>query len=144
MEQILVDKQAVEEIIMKYREEQARIMSQRALERAYGANKVGMLISELPIVKPIMGEWIPIKTRPLTEEEKEQYIGMDIVSEFAYDCELPEDDQEVLITSNNGEVAATTFCNDGLSAWFEYYEDEGDVIAWMPLPQPYEAESEKT
>ncbi len=90
----------------------------------------------------IKGEWIPIKTRPLTEEEKEQNIGINISSEFAYDCELPEDGQKVHITTKHGEVDTTTFCDDGMAAWFEFYADEGEVVAWMPLPQRYEAESE--
>ena len=58
MKNDLISKQAVEEIIIKYRDEQADKLEEIALERAYGANKVGMLISELPTVKPIKGEWI--------------------------------------------------------------------------------------
>lgn len=80
-------------------------------------------------------EWIKVKTRPLTEEEKadnpEEY-------EFMYDCELPYNNQEVLITSKYGYVTQTTFYSD-YGCYFEDYEDEDDVLAWMPLPEPYKA-----
>lgn len=85
-------------------------------------------------VRP-QGEWNPIKTRKLTEEEKEEYPNCD----FAYDCKLPNDDEQVLVTTRGGYVTLDTFCrNDG--CYFEYLCDEGDVIAWMPLPDPYRKE----
>ena len=43
-----ISRQSVDEIIKKYRDEQADVMSEICLERAYGANAVGMLISNLP------------------------------------------------------------------------------------------------
>lgn len=58
-----------------------------------------------------------------------------------YDCELPDDGQEVLITTSGDYVIGTTFYNEGIDGcYFECYEDEGDVKAWMPLPEPYEAD----
>lgn len=79
--------------------------------------------------------WIPVKTRPLTDEEK------DVCGEnwsFMYDCELPADEQEVLITTNTGSVEQVTFYKHSeYGCYFEYYEDEGDVVAWMPLPEPF-------
>lgn len=78
------------------------------------------------------GEWIPIKTRPLTEEEKEEYPDYS----FMYDCQLPDDGQEVLVTSSCGYVRLDTFYRDD-GCYFEYYCDEGDVVAWQPLPEPY-------
>ena len=78
------------------------------------------------------GEWIPIKTRELTEEEKEEYPDCT----FMYDCPLPEDGEEVLVTTWSGDVSVDTFCRDD-GCYFEYGCDEGDVIAWMPKPEPY-------
>lgn len=82
--------------------------------------------------------WIPVKTRPMTEEEKEYY------SEFLfegngiiYECTLPDDGQEVLITSKFGSVDKTTFYTD-CGNYFENYEDYDDVLAWQPLPEPYQ------
>ena len=81
-----------------------------------------------------MDKWIEIKTRPLTEEEKELF-GEDFT--YLYDCELPNDGDEVLITTKYGYVAFSTFYNDDC-AYFEGYEDDGEVVAWRPLPEPYQ------
>ena len=82
-------------------------------------------------------EWIPIKTRPLAEEEKEEYPDYS----FMYDCHLPEDGEEVLVTTYGGRVTLDTFYRDD-GCYFECYCDEGDVLAWMPLPKPYKKESD--
>ena len=90
--------------------------------------------------------WIPIKTRPLTEEEKEHYISIgwsDDSIEFMYDCQLPDDGQEVLVTDRMGNVGLDTFFSDD-GCYFENNCDAYDVIAWMPLPKPYkESEGER-
>ena len=81
--------------------------------------------------------WIPVKVRPLTDEEKKLYEEY----EFMYDCKLPDDEQQVLITTKHGNVEVTTFCNEIASAErlmeVEQYEDADDIVAWMPLPKPY-------
>ena len=92
-----------------------------------------------------VGVWIPIKTRPLTDKEKEEYADLgyseDSIS-FMYDCPLPDDGQEVLVTTRYDEVRTDTFYRDD-GCYFETYCDEDDVKAWMPLPEPYkEGESE--
>lgn len=80
--------------------------------------------------------WIPIKTRPMTEEEKEYYSEYLFEGNgLIYECPLPDDEQEVLITTKYGHVEKTTFYQDG--CYFEEYEDYDDVIAWRKLPQPY-------
>ena len=81
--------------------------------------------------------WIPIKTRPMMEEEKEYYSEYLFEGNgLIYECHLPEDGQEVLITSKYGSVDKTTFYTD-CGNYFENYEDYDEVIAWQPLPQPY-------
>ena len=75
---------------------------------------------------------------------------------------LPEEDKEVLISyrykegegdTSNVSVDITTYGqmyfggnkvgNDKhWRAPFEYFESNYEVIAWMPLPEPYKAESE--
>lgn len=82
--------------------------------------------------------WIPIKTRKLTEEEKEEYPD----SDYMYDCRLPDDGQEVLVTTRSGYVVSDIFCCDE-GCYFETYCDEGDVIAWRPLPEPYQKGGEE-
>ena len=81
-----------------------------------------------------MTDWIPIKVRPLTEEEKEYYD--DCVE--MYDCPLPEDGQEVLITTQSGDVCTDVFYRDtDKECYFETYCDDGEVLAWMPYPKAY-------
>lgn len=80
-----------------------------------------------------MDNWIEIKTRPLTDEEKELF-GEDYT--YLYDCELPDDGVEVLITTKYGYVTTCTFYNDDC-AYFEGYEDDGEVIAWRTFPEPF-------
>ncbi len=80
-----------------------------------------------------INKWIPIKTRPLTEEERELFGDK---YDFMYEGQLPEDGQDVLITHQNGKVYADTFYIDE-DVYFETYCDEGEVIAWQPFPKPY-------
>lgn len=82
------------------------------------------------------GGWIPMTIRPMTEEEREHYREWSDVDEgMIFDCELPEDGQEVLV-SHGGYVCVDTFCTDD-GCYFEGV-DIDDVDAWMPLPKPYE------
>ena len=95
--------------------------------------------------------WIPIKTRPLTDEERKslsQYYGskIDPADEWAFDCPMPEDGQEILISTSWG--VSTDYCefdctDDGMGLYS--LEDNGDwdgVKAWMPMPEPYKDPNE--
>ena len=79
--------------------------------------------------------WIPVKTRELTAEEKEEHPDCT----FMWDCPLPDDAQDVLITTCWGDVKICTFCVDFNGSYFDEM-DEDDVLAWMPLPEPYTKE----
>lgn len=89
-------------------------------------------------------KWISVKTRKLTDaEEQDMLENSNYFYNYMFDCQLPEDGEEVLITTSTGEVTTTTFYDEGLDGcYFEFYEDDGDVIAWMPKPKSYKAESE--
>ena len=57
---------------------------------------------------------------------------------------LPEKNVEVLATTKWGEITiAEKFCNGD---WFiregASNANVDDILAWMPLPEPYKAESE--
>ena len=81
-------------------------------------------------------KWIPMTARPMTEEEQEHYREWsDVDGAMIFDCELPEDGQEVLV-SYGGYVCVDTFCKDD-GCYFEGV-DIDDVDAWMPLPEPYD------
>ena len=94
-----------------------------------------------PIDNATVCEWIPMTKRPMTEDEKEYYKEALEYCDYAevFDCKLPEDDEEVLITMN-GWVTIDTFDRDFTDGCaFEGY-DIDDVKAWMPLPEPYKEE----
>lgn len=86
--------------------------------------------------RAIKSLWIPVKYREATEEERELFDTEYEDLDFVFDCKLPDDEQEVLVTLSNGEVTLTTFYND-YGCYFENYEDKDDVKAWMPLPDPF-------
>ena len=89
-------------------------------------------------------KWIPITSRPMTEEEKEDFAERTGYDEKDFDdilsCPLPEDGETVLITDRLGNVEVDTFINDCDGCYFECNCDMEDVKAWMPLPEPYKAE----
>lgn len=81
-------------------------------------------------------QWIPFRSRPMTEEEKEMHPDIDSI----LDCKLPDDGQMILVTI---EIDGRRWVN-----YDEYYEDGGSYLdsgyeicteatAWMPLPEPY-------
>lgn len=76
--------------------------------------------------------WTPIKIRELTEEERKEN---DECICFMFDCPMPEDEQEILISTKYGVEFDTCYFDEG------YYLDSGrdwdEVHAWMPLPEPY-------
>lgn len=75
--------------------------------------------------------WIEIKTRPSTYDEKQRY--QDII--WMYDCELPDDGQEVLVTTSSGDVEKTFYHEEHFV--FEDYEGPDDLLAWKPLPEGF-------
>lgn len=79
-----------------------------------------------------MNEWIEIKTHIPTPEEAAIY-GDEY--SFIYDCQMPNDGVDVLITTKYGYVATSIYDSD--CGCFEGYEDEGEVVAWRYLPGPY-------
>lgn len=94
------------------------------------------LMAEGEIYDIEYSKWIPMTTRPMTEEEREHYREWSDVDEaMIFDCELPEDGQEVLV-SYGGYVCVDTFCKDD-GCYFEGV-DIDDVDAWMPLPPCYD------
>ena len=85
--------------------------------------------------------WIPFKTRPLTKEEKEEYPEWDCI----LDCKLPDNGQRILVAiriRGHEEVQQDGFYSDDDSYLDSGYEIGTEAVAWMPLPEPYKAESE--
>ena len=83
--------------------------------------------------------WIPFKLRKADDEEREHF-GCDEV----LDCQLPDEDQEILISYKSGYVGVDTFMYDD-GGW---YLDSGcefvtEAVAWMPKPEIYKGEEKK-
>ena len=75
-------------------------------------------IRTLPSVKP-QPKWIPVSER------------------------LPEDEQEILFSTKTGRVHSGKYHDDdSANQWYSHKDKcrawNNVVIAWMPLPQPYE------
>ena len=88
-------------------------------------------------------KWIPITSRPMTEEEKEHYkTHPEYQDDYRiFNCKLPDDGQEVLISVYGG-VEVDTFVQDANDGCYFEGRDIDDVDAWMPLPEPYKQEAE--
>lgn len=88
-------------------------------------------------------QWIPIKMRPGTDEEYEafsQYGECPREGFRVFDCQMPDDGQEVLVTTRWGYVCIDTWYRDVDCCYFENNSDDDDVIAWMPIPAAYKSE----
>lgn len=79
-------------------------------------------------------QWIRFTTRPLTEEEKEEHPEWDCI----LDCKLPDDGQDILVSSGRWVTVDTFFSDDGC-----YLDSNGDLegLWWMPLPEPPKEET---
>lgn len=89
--------------------------------------------------------WIPITSRPMDDEERNEWsekLGYDIANDdgeaLIFTSQLPDDGQEVLVCGRNGRVWIDTFMNDpDYGCYFEENGDMDGIVAWMPLPKPY-------
>ena len=98
---------------------------EEALQRVIGCAK-----------KEYNNGWIVFTQREMTEEEKEVY-GEDL--EYILDCKLPDDGEEIIVCYKNGYVDTDTFIRDTDGCYLDSGNDFiDDVIAWMPLPAPYQ------
>lgn len=91
-------------------------------------------IQELRDNGVFVSRWIPVKFRPLSDEEQKEYPNYCYIA----DCLMPDDGKEILVSTKYGRVEKDVcLFDDG------YYLDSGydwqtDIVAWMPLPEPYE------
>ena len=114
-------------------EEQSKIHS-------YYANK---LTEILKLTEQYDNGWIPVEYHEITDEEREEgFISEDIT--YFPDCKLPEDGEEILITRKwrDEYIVEHDMCIVDDGYFLESSLDWIDVIAWQPLPQPYQPKGE--
>lgn len=93
-------------------------------------------------------EWHDVAMRPLTEEEKADYIERGYqdyeLPEYALDCPLPDDGQEILIATKWGvscDICACDYDDVNTLYGLETNGDWDGVLAWAAMPK-YKAVSE--
>ena len=103
-------------------------------------------IKDLPSAQP-EPQWIPIKTRPMNDEERNywsEHYGYDVEYEdtVMFDCKMPEDKQPVWVQSKCGYVYEDVCENDDGMIGLEGNGDWNDIVAWMPkyVPEPWRGE----
>lgn len=78
-----------------------------------------------------------IKWHTITEEEREGYPKEWVTY---LDCEMPADNESILVQTHGGYI-----CEDVCYADGEYSLDSGydwieDIVAWMPMPSPWKGD----
>lgn len=58
------------------------------------------------------------------------------IDTIVYDCEMPKDGQEILITTKTGKIETDICYIYNNEYFFESCWPIEDIIAWMPLPLP--------
>ena len=96
-------------------------------------------------VPKLMGnKWIPVTTRPMNEEEENaicddlgiQRQELEAWEKKVFTCPLPDDGQEILISTKWGVIIDKCEWDDGYCGLEEYGDWDG-VEAWQPLPERY-------
>ena len=138
------------ESINKMTDAQAAEVLENMKIRIYGGRSNGKTrlfysynVAMQKAIQKLKDGWIPIKMRPGTDEEYEEFslYGDCPREDFrVFDCPLPDDDQEVLVTTRWGNVCIDTWHGDEDCCYFEDNCDDDDVIAWMPIPAAYKSE----
>lgn len=86
-------------------------------------------------------KWIQIKTRPMDDEERdyyeEHYGFRPYDDEVMFDCMMPDDGQEILVSFKSGFVSTDICDSDGGFIGLEGNGDWDGITAWMPFPKAY-------
>ena len=89
-------------------------------------------------------QWIPVKIRPMTTEERKYYSdhwGMDVeyYDAVMFDGQMPNDGQTVWVTTKCGNVFQDVCEDDDGYIGLEGNGYWDDIVAWMPVyvPEPY-------
>ena len=109
-----------------------------------GFIKVKRLLTKLEKMQSAQ-QWIPIKTRPMTEEERwnfEEHCGVQLDDEDAvfFDCPMPDEGQRIWVQTKNGYIFDDVCDGSDDFIGLEGNGDWDDIVAWMPMfiPDKYE------
>ncbi len=100
-----------------------------------------------------LAEWL----KELKRLKRQMSSSKDLNSWIPVSERLPKDEEYVLVCYSNGDIRTayyyidtsvyeTEFEDSCDTGWYDYTEEfmlDQDVIAWQPLPQPYNMESEE-
>jgi len=86
--------------------------------------------------------WIPVKWHEITEEERERE-GYPKDWVVYIDCEMPCDKQEILVQTKSGYIRWDVCYEDGEFSLDSGWDWIDDIVAWMPLPEPYKGGEEE-
>ena len=91
------------------------------------------LLQKEPVKFDYMANWIPIKIKEITPEDKELLsFDYDDSSTHMWDCEMPDDGEEVLLQTNEG-IFMTEYSQE-----YGFEDFMGDELkAWMHKPDKY-------
>lgn len=103
------------------------------------ADAIKQLLAENAKLKATAIYWHEITTRPLDEEEKEWCAEQGYepyeMPEFVYNCEMPEDGQEILIATPFGTDKDTCSDDAEYGIGLECHDDFDNVYAWAEIPE---------
>ena len=104
-------------------------------------NGLESALAEIKSLPSAEADWIPVKWHEITDEEREREgYPKDWVVHI--DCEMPCDEQEILVQTKKGYIRWDVCYEDGefsLDSGWDWIED---IVAWMPLPKPYREDGE--
>lgn len=96
----------------------------------------GFPVSELPTVDAVNVVWHKVTTRPLTAEEVAYYAEMEMDGiEYVFDCEMPDDGQEILIATKWGTDKDICSNDAEYGIGLEGRGDWDGVYAWAEMPK---------
>lgn len=121
-----------------------RLIDADALIRAHivdNANDDAEVISRYdvncaPTVDAVNVVWHKVTTRPLTDEEVAYYAEMEMDGiEYIFDCEMPDDGQEILIATKWGTDKDICSNDAEYGIGLEGSGDWDGVYAWAEMPK---------
>lgn len=87
--------------------------------------------------------WHDVVTRPPTEEELEEFAEHGLSAEeypsYVFNCQMPNEDEDILILTKKGWVHQDTCMSDGYCGiygliYLDFNGNWDNVIAWAYLP----------